>query len=97
MRSFIWAIVAVGLNLVAAEITVLKLTQTIYDRAPKLRIKGTGFDVDASAISLGFSSGGGSTLIPGKDFSILKDDDGLILKIFANRRFASTTFPSSNL
>ena len=92
MRNFFWAIVAVGLNLVVAEVTVLKLTQTIYDRAPKLRIKGSGFDVEASAISLGFASGGGMTLTPGKDFLLLKDDDGLILKIFANRRFASIQF-----
>ena len=92
MRNMILAIMAIGLNFVVAEITILRVVQTIYDRAPKLRIKGSGFDVEASAISLGFASGGGSTLTPGKDFSLLKDDDGLILKIFANRRFASIQF-----
>ena len=96
MRSFTWATVAVCLNLVAAEVTVSKYPQTIYDRAPKLRIIGTGFNVEASAISLGFSSSVGSALVPGKDFLVSADDEGLILKASANRRFASTTFLSCN-
>ena len=27
-----------------AEVTVLKWTQTVYDRSPKVRIRGSGFD-----------------------------------------------------
>ena len=96
MRSFMWASVAMYLHLIAAEVAVSKMPQIIYDRDPILRIKGTGFNVEASAISLGFSSIGGDTLIPGEDFSVSIDDEGLVLKAFANRRFASTTFLSSN-
>ena len=96
MRSFTWAIVAFYLHLVAAEVTVSKMPQIIYDRDPILRIKGKDFNVEASAISLDFSGKGGGAIIAGGDFSVSIDDEGLILKAFANRRFASTTFLSSN-
>jgi len=42
--------------------TVLKSVQTIYDRSPKLRIKGSGFDADDHAITLDISAQGQTSL-----------------------------------
>jgi hypothetical protein len=72
--------------LVQAEVTVLKIVQTIYDRSPKLRIKGTGFDADDHDITLEISAPGQESLKADKDFLITKDDDGIILKLLSARR-----------
>ena len=74
-------------TLVVAEVTVLKVVQTIYDRSPKLRIKGTGFDADDHDITLDISATGQDSLKADKDFLITKDDDGIILKLLSARRF----------
>lgn len=73
-------------SLVVAEVTVLKVVQTIYDRSPKLRIKGTGFDADDHDITLDISATGQESLRADKDFLITKDDDGIILKLLSARR-----------
>ncbi|RYH23130.1 hypothetical protein EON65_18255 [archaeon] len=73
---------------IVAEVTVLKATQYIYDRSPKLRIRGTGFDADDHDIILDLSANGQDPLVVDKDFMISKDvdGDGIILKLLGNRR-----------
>ena len=73
-------------NLCRAEITILKSVQTLYDRSPKLRIKGTGFDADEHSLILDISANNQPSLKIDKDYLITKDDDGLILKLLSNRR-----------
>ena len=85
--SFVALLSAICLSsLAVAEVTVLKVVQTIYDRSPKLRIKGTGFDADDHDITLDISATGQESLKADKDFLITKDDDGIILKLLSARR-----------
>ena len=72
---------------VIADVTVLKIVQTIYDRSPKLRIKGSGFDINEHDITLDISAQGQDSLRADKDFVLTKDDDGVILKLLSARRF----------
>jgi len=75
-----------------AEVTILvSQPQTIYDRSPKLRIKGSGFDVEDHDISLEISASGQAPLKVNKDYSITKDEqgEGIILKLMANRRWVN--------
>ena len=69
-----------------AEVIILRAMQTIYDRSPKLRIKGCGFDADEHDISITLGSQNQPALKLGQDFSLTKDDDGLILKLLSVRR-----------
>jgi len=69
-----------------SEVTILKNVQTLYDRSPKLRIKGTGFDADDHNIQLELAAQGQAPLRVDKDFLITKDDDGLILKLISARK-----------
>jgi len=56
-----------------AEVTILvPQPQTIYDRSPKLRIKGSGFDVEDHDITLEISASGQAPLKGGKDFQSQK-------------------------
>eukprot|EP01040_Poterioochromonas_malhamensis_P015714 gene15714-17643_t len=77
-----------------AEVTILKATQYIYDQSPKLRIRGSGFDVDARDIILELYPNGQAPLIINKDYLVTKDSDGdgLILKLVGNRRWVYTSF-----
>ena len=86
MKSMIWAFFLVVLKIALAEITILKTVQTIYDRSPKLRIKGSGFDAEERDILITLSSNGQPPLKLGKDFMITKEDDGIILKLLSVRR-----------
>ncbi len=81
-------VVALAASVALAEVTVLKYTQTIYDRSPKLRIKGSGFDAEEKDILLDISATGQASLVADKDFSVSKDEDGdgLILKLLQNRK-----------
>jgi len=86
----------IGLSLLAsfavAEVTILQgQVQTVYDRSPKLRIKGSGFDAEDHDISLDISAVGQSSLKVNKDFTITKDDqgEGIILKLLSNRRWVN--------
>jgi len=72
-----------------AEVTVLKAVQTIYDRSPKLRIRGTGFDVDEHSILLDLAASGQTSLRADKDFLVSKDDDGIILKLLSSRKWVN--------
>ena len=73
----------------AAEITILKSAsvQIIYDRSPKLRIRGSGFDADERSIILNLSVNNQPSLKIDKDFLITKDDEGLTLQLLSNRRY----------
>jgi hypothetical protein len=81
-----WAIFFLGVRALLGEVTVLKVVQTIYDRSPKLRIRGSGFDVDEHSIILDISASGQPSLKADKDYLITKDDDGIILKLLSARR-----------
>lgn len=74
------------LEVVVGEVFVFKSVQTLYDRSPKLRIKGSGFDADEHSIILDLAAPNQPSLRVDKDFLITKDDDGLILKLLSNRR-----------
>ena len=69
-----------------AEVTILTSVQTLYDKSPKLRIKGSGFDADEHSILLELSARGQPSLKLDKDYLITKDDDGLILKLLTKRK-----------
>ena len=71
---------------VIAEVTVLSGVQTLYDKSPKLRIKGTGFDGDEHHIFLDMGASGQTPLKLDKDYIITKDDEGLILKLLTGRK-----------
>lgn len=75
---------------VTAEVTVLRTVQYIYDKSPKLRIRGSGFDAEDHDMLLELGVGGQDPLIVDKDFTIAKDadGDGLILKLHTNRKWA---------
>jgi len=87
MNIFQLFVVVLLLSACAAEVTILKAVQTLYDRSPKLRIKGAGFDVEDHDIILDISAQGEESLRVEKDFMINKDDDGLILKLLVNRKW----------
>ena len=76
------------LGLIYSEVTVLKSVQTVYDRSPKLRIKGTGFDAEDHDILLELGAVGQPSLRADKDYLISKDSDGegIILKLLSARR-----------
>ena len=73
---------------IVAEVTILTKRQTIYDRSPKVRIKGSGMDMKADDIRLEIGALDQDPLILNKDFIIGKDEDGegVILKLLSNRR-----------
>ena len=71
---------------ILGEVTILKNVQTIYDRSPKLRLRGSGFDADEHSILLELSAQGQPSLRLDKDYLITKDDDGLILKLLSSRK-----------
>ena len=73
---------------VAAEVTVVTKVQTIYDRSPKIRIKGTGFDANEDDIFLKLSAIGEDSLKKDKDYIIANDEhgDGISLKLLGQRR-----------
>jgi len=72
---------------IAAEVTILKSVQTIYSRSPKLRIRGSGFDAEDHDITLELAATGQQSLKVGKDYSVTKDDDGVILKLLSGRKW----------
>eukprot|EP00598_Pedospumella_elongata_P004403 CAMPEP_0184984562 /NCGR_PEP_ID=MMETSP1098-20130426/13493_1 /TAXON_ID=89044 /ORGANISM="Spumella elongata, Strain CCAP 955/1" /LENGTH=941 /DNA_ID=CAMNT_0027508569 /DNA_START=116 /DNA_END=2941 /DNA_ORIENTATION=+ len=77
-----------SLQVLLAEVTVLRAVQVIYDKSPKLRIKGSGFDAQDHDINLEIGASG-QPLIADKDYMVTKDSDGdgLILKLLGNRKW----------
>lgn len=91
MKSAFTLLIAVflsSLQVLLAEVTVLRTVQVIYDKSPKLRIRGSGFDAQDHDISLEISAPGQASLIADKDFMVTKDSDGdgIILKLLGNRK-----------
>ena len=86
---FLVTLLACTVGLLLGEVTVLKSVQTIYDRSPKLRIKGTGFDAEDHDIVLELGAVGQPSLRSDKDYLISKDadGDGIILKLLSARRY----------
>lgn len=82
------AVLLSSLQVLLAEVTVLRTVQVIYDKSPKLRIRGTGFDAQDHDISLEISATGQPSLVADKDFMVTKDSDGdgIILKLLGNRK-----------
>jgi hypothetical protein len=72
---------------VSAEITIVAQVQTIYDRSPKLRLKGVGFDAEDHDISIVLSAAGEEPLRQEKDFMLSKVDDGIVLKLLTGRKW----------
>jgi len=74
-----------------AEVTILGSVQTIYDRSPKLRIRGAGFDAEDHDITLDLAAQNSPSLRVDKDFMISKDPqgEGLILKLLNLRRWVN--------
>ena len=88
MQVFVAVILLLAIAKVAAEVTVVTKVQTVYDRSPKIRIKGTGFDANEEDIFLKLSAVGEESLKKDKDYIISKDNDGdgIVLKLLGNRR-----------
>lgn len=79
---------------VFAEVVVKSGGVTIYDRSPKLRIRGSGFSADEASIHLTFSP----QLRQDKDYTLLKqDDETLVLRLFAGRKWSTLDGSSSML
>mmetsp|Transcript_7995 Transcript_7995/g.13518 ORF Transcript_7995/g.13518 Transcript_7995/m.13518 type:complete len:926 (-) Transcript_7995:225-3002(-) len=76
-------------NVVYSEVTIVAQVQTIYDRSPKLRIKGVGFDAEDHDIKVVLSSGGDEPLRIDKDFMLTKVDDGIVLKLLTSRKWVN--------
>jgi hypothetical protein len=72
--------------LVSAEVTVLKAVRTIYDQSPKIRIRGAGFEAEKHNIILDLAAQGQPCLRSEKEFEIVKDEDGLVLRLVAGRK-----------
>lgn len=79
------------LQVLLAEVTIVRVVQTIYDQSPKLRIRGSGFDASDSDINIDLGVAGQNYLVRDRDFMISKDSDGdgIILKLLSNRRYSS--------
>ena len=88
MQVFVAVILLLAIAKVAAEVTVVTKVQTVYDRSPKIRIKGTGFDAKEEDIFLKLRAVGEESLKKDKDYIISKDNDGdgIVLKLLGNRR-----------
>lgn len=90
MSRFIlaFALLAV-LQYVIAEVTVVGSPQVIYDRSPKIRLKGSGFDAEDHDITLEIGASGVPPLKVDKDFTVTKDDDGegVVLRLVAGRKW----------
>lgn len=76
-------------HVVLADVTVLKFVTVLYDRSPKLRIRGSGFTASSNDTRVTIGTSGGESLVLNEDFTIMKDDDitdGIVLKLMSNKR-----------
>ena len=77
------------LSYILAEVTVPRQVQYVYDRSPKFRIRGSGFEAtDAHDIFLVVGASNSPPLIADKDYLINVDDagNGIILKLLTSRK-----------
>lgn len=89
MFSFIILLAFVIAQIVLCEVTLEGKPEYIYDRSPKIRLRGTGFDAEDHDIVLEISSAGQAPLRVDKDFTLSKTDDGdgLVLRLVAGRKW----------
>ena len=87
-KSFFLLIALISLICVYSEVTIVSKVQTIYDRSPKIRIKGSGFDADDHDLVLEISAINGIPLKVDKDFLVTKnlDEPGIVLKLMQGRK-----------
>jgi hypothetical protein len=79
-------------HVVLADVTVLKYVTVLYDRSPKLRIRGSGFTASSNDTRVTIGTSGGASLVLNEDITILKDEgitDGIVLKLMNNKRYES--------
>jgi hypothetical protein len=76
--------------LILGEVTILRNVNVIYDKSPKLRIRGSGFEAEDHDIQIEIGAVGSKYLKQDKDFMLSKDPDGdgIILKLMGNRKWA---------
>lgn len=86
--NFLLLILLNYISCLLAEVTVLKQVQVLYDKSPKLRIRGSGFDVNEHKIALTLGIQGLPSLVLDRDYliNVDEDGDGLILKLLSNRK-----------
>ena len=87
-KSFFLLIALISLICVYSEVTIVSKVQTIYDRSPKIRIKGSGFDADDHDLVLEISAINGIPLKVDKDFLVTKnlEEPGIVLKLMQGRK-----------
>ena len=85
------AVIALAMRVVLSEVTIIGAPQVIYDRSPKLRIRGAGFDAEDHDITLELAAQGEATLRVDKDYMVTKDpqNEGLILKLLNLRKWVN--------
>lgn len=81
-----------------ASVTVIPNAQLIYNQAPRLRIKGTGFPADLKSLSLEISMNNQAPLQTWVDFVILKDpeNEGILLSLRGGKRCVCLFFLGPN-
>jgi len=76
-------------ELLLSEVTVLNKVQYIYDKSPKVKIRGAGFEAADHDTIVEIGVSGEPLLVVDKDFTVYKNDDdsdNIILKLLGNRR-----------
>ena len=64
--------------------------QYIYDKSPKVKIRGAGFEAADHDTIVDIGVSGEPPLVLDKDFTVYKSDDdsdNIILKLLGNRRY----------
>ena len=77
-------------ELLLSEVTVLNKVQYIYDKSPKVKIRGAGFEAADHDTIVDIGVSGEPPLVVDKDFTVYKseeDSDNIILKLLGNRRY----------
>jgi len=79
-------------ELLLSEVTVLNKVQYIYDKSPKVKIRGAGFEAADHDTIVDIGVSGEPPLVVDKDFTVYKSDDdsdNIILKLLGNRRWVN--------
>jgi hypothetical protein len=91
MKRAIYAVLLCYLfELLLSEVTVLNKVQYIYDKSPKVKIRGAGFEAADHDTIVDIGVSGEPPLVVDKDFTVYKSDDdsdNIILKLLGNRRY----------
>lgn len=83
------AVLLSALGVALSSVTVIPNALLIYNQAPRLRIKGTGFPADLKSLSLEISMYNQAPLQTWVDFVILKDpeNEGILLSLRGGKRW----------